>query len=43
MMADFVVLGQNPFTVEPDKIKDIPVCATYLAGRKVFENAVDFS
>lgn len=36
MMADFVILDQNPFETEEDKIKDIPVYATYLGGRKVF-------
>lgn len=36
MLADFVVLGDNPFTVAPEKIKDIPVCATYLSGKKVY-------
>ena len=37
MLADFVVLGQNPFYVDPFAIKDIPVLSTYLGGRKVFE------
>lgn len=36
MLADFVVLGGNPFTSEPHTIKDIPVLATYLAGEKVY-------
>lgn len=36
MYADFVVLGENPFEVSADTIKDIPVCATYLGGEKVF-------
>lgn len=36
MLADFVVLGDNPFTVIPSSIKDIPVCATYLGGKKVY-------
>ena len=36
MLADFVVLGQNPFEVAPNKIKDIPVNATYLGGKCVF-------
>lgn len=39
MAADFVVLGQNPFEADADKIKDIQVSATYLGGRKVFYNA----
>lgn len=37
MLADFVVLAQSPFAVEPEHLKDIPVCATYVGGRKVFE------
>ena len=36
MLADFTVLGANPFETEPEKLKNIPVCATYLGGRKVF-------
>lgn len=36
MYADFVILGENPFETAPQKLKDIPVCATYLGGRKVF-------
>lgn len=35
MLADFVVLGENPFTAKPSSIKDIPVCAAYLGGKKV--------
>ena len=37
MLADFVVLGKNPFTVSPSAIKDIAVLATYLGGEKVYE------
>jgi len=36
MLADFVVLDQNPFAVDVEEIKDIPVHATYLGGKKVF-------
>lgn len=36
MMADFVILDQNPFEADEERIKDIPVHATYLGGRKVF-------
>ena len=34
--ADFVVLGENPFTAEPSRLKDIPVRMTFLQGRKVY-------
>lgn len=36
MLADFVILNENPFEAEPHCIKDIPVCATFLGGKKVF-------
>lgn len=36
MLADFVILGQNPFTVPESSLRNIPVYATYLGGRKVF-------
>lgn len=36
MLADFVVLGENPFTVAASSIQDIPVLATYLGGQKVY-------
>ena len=36
MLADFVVLGEDPFETEESKIKDIPVLETYVGGRKVF-------
>jgi predicted amidohydrolase YtcJ len=36
MLADFVVLGANPFCVDIDTIKDIPVRATFIGGRQVF-------
>lgn len=32
MLADFVVLGENPFETEAEHIRDIPVCATYVGG-----------
>ena len=37
MLADFVVLGENPFEVDENRIKDIPVLAAYLAGKPVFK------
>ena len=35
MLADFVVLGENPFTAAPETLSQIPVLATYLGGRRV--------
>ena len=32
MLADFVVLGENPFVVSPETIHAIPVLETYLGG-----------
>lgn len=36
MLADFVVLGEDPFTVEEGKIKDIPVLSTYVGEKRVY-------
>ena len=36
MLADFVVLGANPFVTDLPKIKDIPIVATYLGGKQVY-------
>ena len=36
MLADFVILGEDPFAVELSKIKDIPVLATWLGGKQVY-------
>ena len=35
-LADFVVLGQDPFATEPRELHRIPVLATYLGGRCVY-------
>ena len=37
MLADFVILGENPFATAPDKLKDIPVLSTYLGGKPVYQ------
>lgn len=36
MLADFVVLGEDPFAVDPAAIKDIPVEMTVVGGRMVY-------
>lgn len=36
MLADFVVLGEDPFKVDPEALHKIPVMATYLEGKKVY-------
>lgn len=37
MLADFVVLENNPFEIDKNHIKDIHILATYVGGRKVYE------
>lgn len=34
--ASFVVLGDDPLTVPPEKIKDVPVLETWSRGKRVF-------
>ena len=36
--ADFVVLSENLFKVEPNAIMDVEVLATYLNGKRVYNN-----
>ena len=36
MLADFVILGKNPFETDPYAIKDIPIFAVYVGGRRVY-------
>jgi predicted amidohydrolase YtcJ len=35
--ADFVLLGADPLTVAPERLRDLPVIATYVDGKQVFE------
>ena len=35
MLADFVILGKNPFQASPDELKDIPILQTWLDGARV--------
>lgn len=37
MLADFVVLGIDPFETDPRWIHKIPVCGTYTAGKQAFK------
>ena len=41
MMADFVVLEENPFAADPAEIKNIKILGTYLGGRQVFDISMD--
>lgn len=36
-LADFVVLGENPLTIAPLRIQDIPVLETFIAGKSVYK------
>ena len=36
-LADFVVLAEDPHTVDPDKIKDIEVARTVTGGNTVYQ------
>lgn len=36
MLADFVVLGENPFETDPSKLKDILILSTYVGGKMVY-------
>lgn len=37
-LADFVVLTENPLTVEPARIRDIPVVDTIVGGKTIFRS-----
>jgi len=36
MLADFTVLGDDPFSTDPLKLKDIPIVSTWVGGKQVF-------
>lgn len=36
-LADFTVLGDNPLTIDPTGISEIPVRATYVGGQAVYQ------
>ena len=36
MAADFVILGENPFETDGSHLKNIPILATFLAGKPVY-------
>ena len=36
MLADFAVLGGNPFDTEPEQLKNIPVLKTFINGKMVY-------
>lgn len=38
-LADFVVLEKNPLTIDPMKIRDIPVVETIVGGKTIFKKA----
>ena len=38
MLADFVILDQNPFETDPSRLKDIKVLQTYLSGTCVYSS-----
>ncbi|MEQ8935752.1 MAG: amidohydrolase family protein, partial [Amphiplicatus sp.] len=35
--ADFVILGENPLTADPDALKDIAIIETIVRGRSVYQ------
>lgn len=38
-LADFVVLGQNPLAVDPARLHEVPVLATWIGGEAVYQRA----
>ena len=40
MLADFTVLGENPFRINPNKLNTIPVLSTWVGGKLVFSRQI---
>ena len=40
-LADFVILSEDLFSIEPNKIKDVHVLQTYIGGNKVYVSNLD--
>jgi predicted amidohydrolase YtcJ len=38
MLADFIVVSENPLTIAPEKLKDIKVLQTFVGGKVVFSS-----
>lgn len=38
--ADFVIVDQDLFTIDPTEIKDTRVAETWVAGQRVYQRAV---
>jgi predicted amidohydrolase YtcJ len=38
-LADFVVLAEDPHTIDPEKIKDIPIVRTVVGGETMYDGA----
>lgn len=36
-LADFIIVSDDIFTIDPDKIKDVKVLQTYLDGKSIYE------
>ena len=37
--ADFVILGQNPRTIDANRLKDVPIVRTVVAGKTMYSQA----